>query len=166
MSNHVLLTAATLEELGCAGVMKPVFSPDRLATTDLTHTIIGASDLTNSGAPDLCRRAPRREEARALRLAEVKRPRVLDRQPRALPAPAPACHPLPPSALVPCSVPRPPGQGSRAVCYHQGAEAAASPVPRRESGDRSGLGSLRASSSTREDARFGGFWGEWVAGGR
>lgn len=38
--------------------MKPVFSPDRLATTDLTHTIIGASNLTNSVlASDLCRQA-------------------------------------------------------------------------------------------------------------
>lgn len=49
-----------LEELNYTSVMKPVFSPDRLATTDLTHTIIGASNLTNSVlASDLCRQALR-----------------------------------------------------------------------------------------------------------
>lgn len=40
-----------LEELYYTSVMKPVFSLDRLATTDLTHTIIGASNLTNSALP-------------------------------------------------------------------------------------------------------------------
>lgn len=56
--------------------MKPVFSLDRLATTDLTHTIIGASNLTNSVlASDLCRQALRekRMEIQASpRSAEVK----------------------------------------------------------------------------------------------
>lgn len=56
-------TAAMLEELNSTSVMKPVFSLDRLATTDLTHTIIGASDLTNSVlATDLCRQAARRRD--------------------------------------------------------------------------------------------------------
>jgi len=52
-----------LEELNYTSVMKPVFSLDRLATTDLTHTIIGASNLTNSVlASDLCRQALQRRE--------------------------------------------------------------------------------------------------------
>lgn len=56
--------------------MKPVFSPDRLATTDLTHTIIGASNLTNSVlASDLCRQAlqeKRMEIQASPRSVEVK----------------------------------------------------------------------------------------------
>lgn len=71
-----------LEELNYTSVMKPVFSLDRLATTDLTHTIIGASNLTNSVlASDLCRQAPRRrDEIQVLRLVEVKRTHVLNCQ--------------------------------------------------------------------------------------
>lgn len=52
-----------LEELNYTSVMKPVFSLDRLATTDLTHTIIAASDLTNSVlASDLRCQALRKRE--------------------------------------------------------------------------------------------------------
>lgn len=65
-----------LEELNYTSVMKPVFSPDRLATTDLTHTIIGASNLTNSVlASDLCRQAlqeKRMEIQASPRSVEVK----------------------------------------------------------------------------------------------
>lgn len=62
-----------LEELNYTSVMKPVFSPDRLATTDLTHTIIGASNLTNSVlASDLCRQALREKRMENPGAAEVK----------------------------------------------------------------------------------------------
>lgn len=63
-----------LEELNYTSVMKPVFSLDRLATTDLTHTIIGASNLTNCVlASDLCRQAPqRRDGIQVFRLLEVE----------------------------------------------------------------------------------------------
>lgn len=65
-----------LEELNYTSVMKPVFSLDRLATTDLTHTIIGASNLTNSVlASDLCRQAlqeKRMEIQASPHLVEVK----------------------------------------------------------------------------------------------
>lgn len=151
-----------LEELNYTSVMKPVFSLDRLATTDLTHTIIGASNLTNSVlASDLCRQAPRRrDEIQVLLLVEVKRTHVLNCQlRRAAPSACSSPEPLP---LGPWPWSRP---WSRAVCY-QTSKAWRSllcPVASLWKGIGSAA-SWRPLHPSRM-SRFGGFIrGEWAGG--
>lgn len=160
-----------LEELNYTSVMKPVFSLDRLATTDLTHTIIGASDLTNSVlASDLCRQAPRRRDRiQAIRLVEVKCADVLNCQLGERPSPGPRLpSPTPSPAALRLQATRT-GARVRCVLSSKNQEPWVSPV--RCSGDfkkRSRLCSLLDSSSLPlRTFRFCDFvWGEsgWVGG--
>lgn len=164
-----------LEELNYTSVMKPVFSPDRLATTDLTHTIIGASNLTNSVlASDLCRQAlqeKRMEIQVSPRSVEVKCSDVLHCQlgkvtgspsfscGSPLPPPVPprsggAACPLRVSPPCPARPPRPPGPAAGTETTACSAAPRAPPRPLALSRFRVGLGDVPKGKGRRRVTRL------------
>lgn len=149
-----------LEELDYTSVMKPVFSLDRLATTDLTPTIIGASDLTNCACfwfmPSS---SPEKTWNPSLLLVEVKCTDVLNCQwGDAAPSP---CYPSP------CSVSRPLEQGSPSSCaILKAGRWSVPPTLLPEGGKRVPFHGLQPPLLPLRMSRLGDFvWGEWVAGG-